>query len=179
MTALDALREAFDRGEAVIPLYADGHRAGAYALIDAVLYEPLALFSWHVSSQGYAIRAERKGSRVTHVAMHRQILGLQPGEPLQADHINGERLDNRRANLRVVTHKQNCQNLHLEKRRPGTSRHRGVFWNKARNRWVALVTVDGTSKQRHFRTEEEAAVAVGVLRAEMMPFSEEALRDAA
>ena len=55
----------------------------------------------------------------------------------QIDHINRIRTDNRIANLRAVTSKQNQQNA--GKRSDNTSGHPGVCWNKQHSKWVANI----------------------------------------
>ncbi len=55
----------------------------------------------------------------------------------QLDHINRNRSDNRIANLREVSHKQNQQNA--GKSSTNTSGHTGVSWNKQNSKWRALI----------------------------------------
>jgi hypothetical protein len=70
--------------------------------------------------------------------MHRLILGLSYRDGLIADHINGDTLDNRRANLRVCSAQQNRWNSRTYR---GSSRYRGVRF--ADGRWRAAVVKDG------------------------------------
>lgn len=169
---LTMLQAAGDR-DCLLPVRWNGHPAGTYTLVDEESYEPLSVFRWKLLPNGYVARSEfRPDGTVTTIGMHRQLCGLQQGDGLTVDHINGERQDNRRSNLRVVTHAQNCQNLHLPAR--GTSRYRGVYWDKHKNRWTAVVVVNGKRCRRMFKTEEQAAIAVGAMRSGLMPFSEEA-----
>lgn len=89
-------------------------------------------------------------------SMHRVILGLGPRHP-EVDHINGNGLDNRRANLRQAEHRQNMGNM--RPRSGGSSRYKGVC-QKPNGRWQAYITVDG--KRRHlgyYADETAAAVA--------------------
>jgi hypothetical protein len=113
--------------------------------------------------------------------MHRQITGAPNG--LEVDHRNRIRTDNRRANLLVVPHDRNAQNLGKNKTyygRPTTSSHRGVFWNKRRKRWMATVTVDGVKVLNGFFIEEhEAAVAAAEARAKWMTHSVESQAEVA
>lgn len=79
-------------------------------------YEELAKHKWyaHHSNAGkyYAARREYvpggKG-KSNFIYMHRQILGYPDG--MDTDHINGDGLDNRRYNLRMVPHAVNQRNL--------------------------------------------------------------------
>lgn len=90
--------------------------------------------AWRIDSNGYA-RNTRKGR------LHRLLLNTPAG--LVVDHINQNKLDNRRANLRVVEHAVNLHNGKLNAR--NTSGHRGVTWNALRRRWYAWLSV----KWRH------------------------------
>ena len=67
-------------------------------------------FRWTLQSSGYAIRATRRGGVCVTRYMHREVCGLRAGDRLEADHINHNRLDNRRTNLRVVSHAENMRN---------------------------------------------------------------------
>jgi hypothetical protein len=81
---------------------------GSFALIDAADYESVSQYKWSLSSDGYARRnTSVNGKRIT-LQLHHVIFGRQEG--MQIDHINGNRLDNRRENLRYATRSQNMQN---------------------------------------------------------------------
>jgi len=58
----------------------------------------------------------------------------------ELDHINGIRDDNRIANLRKVSHAQNCQNK--KRYRNNSSGYRGVTWCRKSNKWRAFVTLN-------------------------------------
>ena len=87
--------------------------------------------------------------------MHRFIMATP--KDLETDHINGDGLDNRRANLRNATHTQNGANRH--KRSTGTSsQYKGVSYRPAR--WEA--NINWQREHRYlgsFASEEEAARA--------------------
>lgn len=106
--------------------------------------------------------------------MHRQILGLPLRDVRQSDHINGDRLDNRRANLRVVTNAQNSQNK-TRLNSNNTSGHKGVYWNKARGKWQAYGKIDGRARYLGLYDDIETAAQVArAYRASHLPFSREA-----
>jgi hypothetical protein len=84
--------------------------------------------------------------------MHQLITGW----PL-TDHINGNGLDNRRANLRPASAEENQRN---QRKTHGTSRYKGVCWFKATKRWHAQIRTGGKRHHLGFYTEEvEAALA--------------------
>lgn len=89
--------------------------------------------------------------------LHRFILGLKPGEI--CDHVNGNGLDNRRSNLRVVTAAQNAQNCFLQRREAGkSSRFKGVTLGTSG--WSAQINSGGLVDHLGvFPNEEEAARA--------------------
>lgn len=103
---------------------------GVYAYVDAADYEWLKLWHWRVLS-GYATRREKRKT----IFMHREI--MQPPAAKVTDHVNGNKLDNTRANLRNVTPRQNVHNR--RKRFGSTSIYKGVGYHKRRHRWYASI----------------------------------------
>lgn len=127
------------------------------AYVDDDDYESLAGFNWSVSSGGYAkcyLGGGRKNQTFTY--MHRQI--LNPPDDFQIDHINGNRLDNRKENLRVCAPKDNSRNRNGWKLSRKTSKYKGVYWSKSDNVWISGITVDGRFMHLgRFHDEAEAA----------------------
>ena len=96
-------------------------------IVDDSDFEQLSKHKWQAwwnkcTRSFYAIRNGRKadGKRIK-VSMAREILGLKRGDKLQADHRDHNTLDNRRANLRIVT----CQQNHFNRKSP-----KGYYWHK-------------------------------------------------
>ena len=109
---------------------------------------------WMAHDAGYATRKE--GGRSLY--MHRELLGLgkrKRGDP-EVDHINGNGFDNRRKNLRLVSHQQNLQN---QKPRGGSSRFRGVCWDALRGKWMTTIRLGNRRWYSRFDSELDAAVA--------------------
>lgn len=155
---------------ATIPLRNRAGEVVAETIVDDADYAALSVWGWRRNNHGYAVRRERDAGRV--VLMHRHLLGLEFGDPLFADHVSRDRLDNRRANLRIVTRAQQQQNMSSQ--RGSTSRYRGVSWVTARNCWVAQGKAAGVQRfLGHFDQELDAARAASEFRAEHMPFAVE------
>ena len=74
---------------------------GRFALVDDATYPELVKYKWHLTSQGYAAATMAINGRRQIITMHRLLVGAQPGQIV--DHKNGDRVDNRRANLRLAT----------------------------------------------------------------------------
>jgi hypothetical protein len=115
----------------------------------------LADHRWYESSEGYAIRREYPKT----IWMHRVVLGVDDSVPC-VDHINSDKLDNRRENLRPASKVLNGLNGD-KPRSNGTSGIRGVHWDKRRRYWRAHITVRGRHRELgRFATPEEAEAAV-------------------
>lgn len=94
--------------------------------IDSYNVNKLKSIKWCLS-MGYARTGPRKGSRL----MHRYLFG-EKGKEL--DHINGNKLDNREANIRKVCRSQNAVNR--DKQANNTSGFRGIYFDKSRNKFA-------------------------------------------
>jgi hypothetical protein len=161
----------------LVPLRTCTGEIVAHAIVDAQDYGWASKRRWSLS-YGYAKYGKRADGKLLHVYLHREVLGIPPGDPARVDHRNTNRLDCRRSNLRLATVAENAQN-----RRGGnagsSSRHRGVSWDARKDRWRAQVWLNG--KNHHlgeFKDEDEAGRVAAEFRREHMPFSE-ADRDAA
>lgn len=124
---------------------------GQIAIVDDEDHEWLRRHSWCYLKVGYAFaRIQGKG-----VYMHRLILATPSG--VLTDHINGNRLDNRRANLRPANRAQHNQNKVGWSQ---VSRYKGVRLHKASGKWHADISVNGRRIYLgYFEHEDEAARA--------------------
>lgn len=124
---------------------------GKHAIVDDEDFEWLNQFKWWFGKPGYAQRTVWKGSKIY---MHRVVMKVNKG--INIDHINGDKLDNRKVNLRLCNQSQNMANA--IKKNSAYSKYKGVSWNKNRNRWVAQITVNYKhTNLGSFLNEKEAA----------------------
>lgn len=125
---------------------------GMVALVDDEDYDRLLKHKWYFGSHGYAVRdtGGRKNRRA--VLMHNEIICPLP--TFVIDHLNREKLDNRKCNLRACTKSQNSFNSF---RKDNASGYRGVSWCRITNKWVTRKSVRGVYKViGYFTTAEDA-----------------------
>ena len=106
-----------------------------FALVDAADYEELSKYAWHISGDRRHLSVTAHRGRKT-VYMHREI--MQPPEGYVVDHIDHNRLNHRRCNLRVCTRRQNDANMGP---RGGSSRFVGV--HRYGDKWKAEIRRGG------------------------------------
>lgn len=161
-----------------IPLRNRGGETVAHALVDDEDYVWASKFRWSMRVGRYAAR---RGPRQEGLAegltagrqfyLHREILGLAPGDGLEGDHKNRDTLDNRRSNLHIVTRAEQMQNIPAK----GVSRYRGVAWYAPGKKWRVQVVIDGRIQSGgYFFDEIEAAAVAAAYREAFQPNSEEA-----
>ncbi len=129
----------------------------AHALVDDADYPEISRHKWFLHWKGYAVRGGTLDGRHTMFRMHRVILGLKHGDSRQGDHINYDKLDNRRENLRIVTLHENLAHR----------RFAGVCFDMMYGKWRARATVNGQRRYLgRFATRDEALAAVATARTE-------------
>lgn len=120
------------------------------AIVDDDDYEYLSQWKWYYNRSGYATRNE-SGHQIL---LHRLL--IESGDDY-VDHINRNKLDNRKCNLRICSNSQNQANS--TKRSNNTSGYKGVSFNKQSKKWTAQITVN---KNRihlgYFDSPEDAAI---------------------
>jgi len=137
---------------------------GKYTLVDEEDYYRFGKFVWSLNQYGYVVRnTAQKGIRNPKninqspwkhdrtITLSREILSAP--DDLQVDHINGDKLDNRRANLRLATRAENCQNC--GPRSTNTSGFKGV--KKAGDKWT--VYIQAHRKQYYLGTYKHKVLA--------------------
>lgn len=119
-----------------------------------------SMWKWYARRNGQRIYAARgiwgagPNGQVKIEYLHNFILGVKG-----VDHINGDGLDNRLANLRPATHQQNLRGFQ-RKRQCSTSKFRGVYWAKLNQKWAAQIKIHCRATYLGlFDSEEDAARA--------------------
>lgn len=132
-----------------------------FVLIDAedvsrILFKGYWRLYCDIGTWQYFSRAVRVGNRFVNESLHRFIVCCPKGKVV--DHINGDTMDNRKCNLRIVDHRTNGYNSKISKR--NASGLKGVFLDKKRGGWRAYLGVNGKLMQsKIFITKEEATAA--------------------
>lgn len=125
---------------------------GRSTLVDPDVYAWAKHFAWFCFRNGYVFTTTGGQAKT----LHRILMGEPEG--FDVDHVNRDRLDNRRANLRLATRSQNSANR-LRSKAPGASKYKGVRCGRYGN-WFAQITVAyRTLYLGTHPTEEDAARA--------------------
>jgi hypothetical protein len=112
---------------------------GKTAIVSAEDFEYINQWKWSYDGHNHcAVRSEtikKDGKyRSKSILMHKLIMETPSG--MNTDHINGDRLDNRKSNLRICTHKENQRNMKMHK--DNTSGYKGVSRSRE-GRWVVKI----------------------------------------
>lgn len=128
---------------------------GKKAIVDDEDFEELNKWKWHFND-GYACRWEYLDNKPKKIRMHRFLANTLPD--FETDHINQNKLDNRKENLRNCTKAENRMNR--TKYKTNTSGIKGVYFHKRDKIWTAQLGIAG--KRIHlgyFEVKEKATEA--------------------
>lgn len=120
-------------------------------LCDLEDWEILKNYYWREDMHGYAIAINNHKT----IRFHRCVEGLT-NPKIQVDHINGNKLDNRKVNLRICSNQENSFNKY--KNSNNSSGYKGVYFDKDRNKWRSAIQYNGKriSSPKRYDTPEEA-----------------------
>lgn len=131
--------------------------SGRHAIIDSDDFDSIRGVYWQFLD-GYAVNTVRINGKRQKLSMHTLIAKRPDG--YQVDHINGNRADNRKTNLRICTAQQNHFN-----RKPVNGKLKGVSLKG--ERWIAQIKINGKNHRiGSFNAPEEAALAYDMVAAE-------------
>jgi len=128
-------------------------KKGEVFLFDASDYETVKKHTWYISKRGYVTTNIKRKS----TPMHKILLGNTKG--FDIDHILGDKLDNRRSNLRICTHQQNMFNQRI--RSTNISGFIGVSLMKNTGRYEAYIHHNG---KKHYLGIYDNAVDAAIAR---------------
>ena len=154
-------RTKYDKNEIIlyknyaeIVLYNNNCNEIGRAIIDLEDVEKIKNYKWSLKN-GYAFNTE--------VGLLHRFLNEYPND-MVIDHINLNKLDNRRSNLRICTYSQNNMNTKIKS--SNTSGTKGVWWNTKREKWIAEIMIDNKkyylgefiNKEEAIKTRKEAEI---------------------
>lgn len=152
-----AVEQPLDKSIRYIPL-----TRGHIAIVDAEDYEHLVQWNWSTKGRNpkrYIASRNReyvKGGQKGAIDMHRYLMGVSGVKRVQVDHINGNSLDNRRSNLRLVNNQQNSCNKGLTI--DNTTGYAGVSKYKLNPEWwTATIAYRGKQTLLGIFTRKELA----------------------
>lgn len=116
---------------------------GANAIVDDDTYIWANRWKWS-NDRNYAVRRKyisykmvdgKKKQKYGKVYLHREVIKAKPGQTV--DHINGNKLDNRRSNLRICSMQENAYNRRTQSN--CKSGIKGVYWHKRGHKWCVEI----------------------------------------
>lgn len=126
------------------------------AIVDDEDYDEVMKYKWFINNPRkknnfYASRRINK----KYISMHRFIMGVSD-KSVQVDHIDRNGLNNQKKNLRLCNNQENHCNIIS---RGGSSKYKGVSYDKNRNKWSAEIT--NNFKKFHLgRFDDEVSAAI-------------------
>ena len=138
---------------------------GYSTIIDDEDFEAISKYHWSVhvrNKKAYAKTTIWNQNRRTRVLMHRMILN-HSGKESFIDHVNGDSLDNRRENLRLCTHQENCMNRNPQSNSTtginGVTKYKDVYRVKitfqGKDYWIGYAkTIDQGREMRRAKEKE-------------------------
>ena len=129
---------------------------GFQTIIDDDDFDKVSQYKWYVNSDGYAVRNGYLNKKRVTVRLHRFIMNAGPDQLI--DHVNKNRLDNRKSNLRFASKSENAINSKLSNR--NSTGYSGVSRVKNSSKYRARIRVN--SKEIYlglFSTVQEASEA--------------------
>lgn len=141
----------------------DGH----IVLVDDDDFSYVSLYDLYINKGGYVFCKLKKKYRnmglFSSMALHKVLMyPYKTGRGIVVDHINGNKLDNRKKNLRVCTHRENMMNRKAHSsyaNKETSSIYKGVCWSNTVNKWMVQLSDYENGRRGHigYFTDEIAA----------------------
>jgi len=129
-------------------------RTSKYAIVDKKDLQIVKPYRWILSGNGYVHAHVQREGKNDKVLMHRLLLGLSDPD-VEVDHVNHNRQDNRRCNIRICSRMKNCWNTSMKSN--NTSGCMGVYQDRT-GKWIAHITVNKEYKYLGRHVDFEDAV---------------------
>ena len=131
---------------------------GKYALVDDEDFDYLNQWRW-CDSHGYAMRSQylgggRKNGKSKSIFMHRVVMKVEDKNTKDIDHINRNRADNRKSNLRFCTPSQNLANSKL--RTTNKSGYSGIRFSNRYHKFEVRIKKEGKAYTKVFENLKKA-----------------------
>lgn len=138
----------------------DGHEMW----VDDEDYDYLMLYDFTLNQHGYPIgKPKQKYKRIglfSSAPVHKILIDKgQKGRHVVIDHVDGNKLNNQKENLRICSHAENMRNRKITttySNKETTSKYKGLVWRKKNKKW-----------QVHISIEENKEVFVGYFKDEI------------
>ncbi len=125
--------------------------------IDTADFPLVSRYKWSRMKNGY-FKASLGSREKGHVLLHRLL--MNPPDDMVVDHINGDKSNCKRSNLRICTQAENSRNASLNKN--NICGYKGVYFDPRRKRWYSRIHMGRTHSLGGFETAEDAALAYDV-----------------
>jgi hypothetical protein len=136
-------------------------------LFDLEDYDKIKEYYWFEEANGYIISPRRDNYKIK-IRLHRLIMNMQ-NLKLEVDHINRNKLDNRKENLRICTHSENSYNKNITEN--NNSGFIGVYWSKKDKSWYSQISYNKKHIHLGYTKTKEQAI-INRLQAELKYFGE-------
>lgn len=130
---------------------------GQVAIVDDRDYTRVSKWSWYYDRYAKRNHWDKNNKKYVGWYMHSFIMGTPKG--MDTDHINGNKLDNRRSNLRILTRSQNKASSSLQYSN-NTTGYKGVHFDKSRDKYMAFIRVNGKMHNLGRFNNKEDAIAI-------------------
>ena len=145
-TIYDSNKYIITDNYAKIELYTTKGKIRGYALIDLEDVPLCKKYKWYLKKDGYIV------TTINNDKIYIQNILLNTSN--MVDHINKKKNDNRKINLRIVTHQQNSMNMGMKN--TNTSGVTGVRRDKIHDNWEANITYKYKVYAKHFKSFDKA-----------------------
>jgi hypothetical protein len=141
-----------------IPIVIKGFDETLQAMVNDEDYEESIRYKWRLSKGGYPITGDTYLLSLHRLVAIRFLDVSKISKGVRViDHINGNKLDNQRNNLRIIANKENSQNRKMHKN--NTTGFRGVVRRRDRGKFVSTIRIGNFIRTiGYFDTAEEAAI---------------------